>query len=908
MEDDILQDSLQDEDSVNPDEQIDYALVYALHTFVANLEGQVCVLKGDSLELLDDSNSYWWLVKCIKTDEIGYIPAENVETPYERLARLNRQKNIELSAPSALELESDDFDDQYATKKPNTRGVNVIFSENKTEIYEDESDDDEDTAVSSNASFEPPVSPGPNSIKPSAVVGGKPKKNIFQRLLGAYSRKEKDRPQQEQFVEKPFVGGNNTNEEVLQKVDDQEPINVLRIYAGNVDLKATFKTVALTKSMTVDELLAAALRRFRVPESSIGEYYVGVLHMDSQEKRLNGTDSVFELLDNLRTKHLPGVRESRVSRAVGKQGRISSVRVNDDNIIRFIVNKELNIMVDKDFHLIRVILFDERDPTGKIRTYKTIGVSKAMSVEDIVNTAVKKFQLLMDDPNVRYTLCTRIRKQDIPRQPHENIFDILSYAEQSNEDLEFVLKHEYISTTSSQSPHFYEFDDTSSSHLQRQQMRHSTPSDLESILQSKPSFLEEFPTNIGVSSMSDHLSVSTTPVSAEIREFESDRNSGSGIGASGVYDESPWHKNSSQLDSIYNQMATSLSNTGLNNSNFNTSNVSSGNKDSGDASGGNSSSNPLKANFQFMEAYLEEIMKVDADAEKVEALEAALKQQTVTSTTSNASNNNNVNSNNSGITTTTPIPTPAKSPVQPQVQLPQLPPTPPPTAALNNRVSTLSDYHDHGLGEILAPVSATIQQPSQQPNSMTMTESNNSGKEHQSSRSSRLSFRDLYLELEADLDKSMSMVPKRDGDLVGTQQQIQDEYASIQNAQSVQSKRVSVMSMLSNPSLSRIPQVQQGMLGVMSGLHNNGSSTSIGSIRRELSEGNNNSMSTSMSQSGKTGANKAVKSDLRLMTSSGLDGYGEKSVDSAIILESFSESEAIIGNLQKELDNLAAVA
>jgi hypothetical protein len=54
-------------------------VVYALHTFVATLEGQVCVLKGDSLALLDDSNSYWWLVRCLKTAEVGYIPAENIE-------------------------------------------------------------------------------------------------------------------------------------------------------------------------------------------------------------------------------------------------------------------------------------------------------------------------------------------------------------------------------------------------------------------------------------------------------------------------------------------------------------------------------------------------------------------------------------------------------------------------------------------------------------------------------------------------------------------------------------------------------------------------------------------------------------------------------------------------------------
>jgi hypothetical protein len=54
-------------------------IIYALHTFVATLEGQISVLKGDSLLLLDDSNSYWWLVRCLKTDEIGFIPAENTE-------------------------------------------------------------------------------------------------------------------------------------------------------------------------------------------------------------------------------------------------------------------------------------------------------------------------------------------------------------------------------------------------------------------------------------------------------------------------------------------------------------------------------------------------------------------------------------------------------------------------------------------------------------------------------------------------------------------------------------------------------------------------------------------------------------------------------------------------------------
>jgi hypothetical protein len=54
-------------------------------------------MKGDSLILLDDTNSYWWLVKVLKTEEVGYIPAENIETPFERLARLNKYRNVDVS-------------------------------------------------------------------------------------------------------------------------------------------------------------------------------------------------------------------------------------------------------------------------------------------------------------------------------------------------------------------------------------------------------------------------------------------------------------------------------------------------------------------------------------------------------------------------------------------------------------------------------------------------------------------------------------------------------------------------------------------------------------------------------------------------------------------------------------------
>ncbi|KAH9887608.1 hypothetical protein C8Q73DRAFT_794614 [Cubamyces lactineus] len=88
-----------------PNESIDFDLVYALHSFAATVEGQANVVKGDSLFLMDDNNSYWWLVRVLKTQEVGYIPAENIETPFERLARLNKHRNVDLASATQTELQ-----------------------------------------------------------------------------------------------------------------------------------------------------------------------------------------------------------------------------------------------------------------------------------------------------------------------------------------------------------------------------------------------------------------------------------------------------------------------------------------------------------------------------------------------------------------------------------------------------------------------------------------------------------------------------------------------------------------------------------------------------------------------------------------------------------------------------------
>lgn len=52
-------------------DNINFDFVYALHTFIATVEGQANATKGDTMVLLDDSNSYWWLVRILKDSSIG---------------------------------------------------------------------------------------------------------------------------------------------------------------------------------------------------------------------------------------------------------------------------------------------------------------------------------------------------------------------------------------------------------------------------------------------------------------------------------------------------------------------------------------------------------------------------------------------------------------------------------------------------------------------------------------------------------------------------------------------------------------------------------------------------------------------------------------------------------------------
>ncbi|KAK5167772.1 protein phosphatase regulator [Saxophila tyrrhenica] len=132
-------------------EDIDFEFVYALHTFVATVEGQANAQKGDTMVLLDDSNSYWWLVRVVKDNSIGYLPAEHIETPTERLARLNKHRNIDLSAT----MLSDNSEKTRNPLKKAMRRRNAKTVQFAAPTYVEASDYD----YSSDEEDQPPIDP-----------------------------------------------------------------------------------------------------------------------------------------------------------------------------------------------------------------------------------------------------------------------------------------------------------------------------------------------------------------------------------------------------------------------------------------------------------------------------------------------------------------------------------------------------------------------------------------------------------------------------------------------------------------------------------------------------------------------------------------------------------------------------
>lgn len=103
-------------------------LLYSIKDFTATQKGQVSVSRNSEIELISDKHWYWWFVKVTLSGVEGFVPADLLERPSERLARLNSQLNVKMST-EPLKLDCRRF-----KKRKTVRFSTILFSTDQDEL------------------------------------------------------------------------------------------------------------------------------------------------------------------------------------------------------------------------------------------------------------------------------------------------------------------------------------------------------------------------------------------------------------------------------------------------------------------------------------------------------------------------------------------------------------------------------------------------------------------------------------------------------------------------------------------------------------------------------------------------------------------------------------------------------
>lgn len=121
-----------------PPQELDPDKLYALYVFNGPDPSHCQLEQDEPCILLNDEDTYWWLVKRCRDNNIGFAPAEILETFPERLARLNCWKNENMTSSTVNSAQSIDI------------------------INQNEREQQEKLEVDKHSSLESPYQPGKN--------------------------------------------------------------------------------------------------------------------------------------------------------------------------------------------------------------------------------------------------------------------------------------------------------------------------------------------------------------------------------------------------------------------------------------------------------------------------------------------------------------------------------------------------------------------------------------------------------------------------------------------------------------------------------------------------------------------------------------------------------------------------
>lgn len=186
-----------------PPEEIDPSKLYALYPFQGPDPSHCQLFQDQSCVLLNDQDSYWWLVKRCNDGKIGFAPAEILETFPERLARLNCWKNENMSGRSVgstegnegKEQDSANTEDDEASSAPYTKGNKsvsfndvVSYAERYFQDGSDEALDEEETEQTnkeghSSEDSHPEKDPLENLQSEKLLLSGSPLDKVYKATL-----------------------------------------------------------------------------------------------------------------------------------------------------------------------------------------------------------------------------------------------------------------------------------------------------------------------------------------------------------------------------------------------------------------------------------------------------------------------------------------------------------------------------------------------------------------------------------------------------------------------------------------------------------------------------------------------------------------------------------------------------
>ncbi|ORE13213.1 hypothetical protein BCV71DRAFT_246471 [Rhizopus microsporus] len=419
------------------------------------------------MTLLDDTNSYWWLVRALKTSEVGYIPAENIETPFERLARLNKHRNVEVTSIARLP----DHVSNNSNKQPKKKRVKlskelacqlqiILTDEDNDSSYEqvfehweevmsinsalstdntDVDDISQSSISSSNSDNDDDDDDNKQTIKTASTLILNPELNRSIHLIQEeedsratrennknnkplpllqFDDSKKDVQGQQHQQQKSVtglkrlfsIGNSNSKKDKIEEFVENRQYHVLH----ELTLLPQDKPLAIFESLS-DHLTTpmpslTSIKKLSIEQPTIKVTRVGVSKARQRAKAHFGEDSVIRFS-----------LHKRIKRTIDGQVYVKiSYYVDNDNIKRGSVLRKSSLL-RKDVHPKKFL--------KKERIDKLVATSSLTRISDLIITALEKFHLKGQDYNMYYMTILINGRSEKTLPMDRSLVDILNDSE-----------------------------------------------------------------------------------------------------------------------------------------------------------------------------------------------------------------------------------------------------------------------------------------------------------------------------------------------------------------------------------------------------------------------------------------------------------------------------------------------